>query len=229
MQDVIRFDHVKRVYRDGRFTALDDVSLGVRKGEFLVVMGRSGSGKSTLLHLMGLLDSPTEGHIYVDGVDTAGLSAEELARLRRQKVGFVFQTFNLVPNIDAVANVALPMMFAGVGKRLREKKATWLLGSLGLGDKLRSYPNEMSGGERQRVATARALANDPEVILADEPTGNLDSASAKQVLDVFGRLHDTGRKTIVVVTHEEYVAALGERIVYLKDGRISPDGKLRGR
>jgi len=227
--DTIRLNNVKKWYPDGNFKALDGVTVSVKKEEFLVIRGRSGSGKSTLLHMMGCLDRPTDGDVYINGMKTSDLSEDELAAVRRKTMGFVFQAFNLVPTLDALHNVAMPMMFEGIGKPEREERAETLLESVGLGSKIHSYPNELSGGEKQRVAIARALANDPEIILADEPTGNLDSVSAKQVLEVFDEFHHKRNKTVVVVTHEEYVAEMAERTLYMKDGKISQYSELKGK
>ena len=229
-EEAIRLKDVKKIYSaDGKAAALNGVSFVVEKREFLIIMGRSGSGKSTMLHMMGCLDTPTEGEVYIGGIKTTDLGPEELARIRREKIGFVFQAFNLVPNLDATRNVALPMMFEGVPKPERERRARELLEMVGLADHVDSYPNEMSGGEKQRVAIARALANDPEIIVADEPTGNLDSVSARQGLEIFDDLHRKRGKTIVVVTHEQYVADMGERMVFMQDGKISESGRIEGK
>jgi len=227
--NTITLKGVKKSYQEGMFRALDGVSVSVKKEEFLVIRGRSGSGKSTLMHIMGCLDQPSEGEVYIDEIKTSDMDDDELARLRRKKMGFVFQAFNLIPTLDALHNVAMPMMFEGIGKSEREERAAELLESVGIGSKIRSYPNELSGGEKQRVAIARALANDPDIILADEPTGNLDSVSAKQVLEVFDEFHHKHGKTIVVVTHEEYVAEMAERTLYMKDGKISQYSELKAK
>jgi putative ABC transport system ATP-binding protein len=226
--NVVEVRGVRKVYMDGKFVALDGVDLDVKKEEFLVIMGRSGSGKSTLLHLIGCLDTPTSGTIRIGGVETGKMINGELALIRRRKIGFIFQTFNLVPNLTAQQNVALPLLFDNVPKAEREEKAAKMLDSVGLALKYGNYPNEMSGGERQRVAIARALINDPEIIVGDEPTGNLDSASAKQVLEIMNDLHDKKKKTVVLVTHEQYVADLGERVIYMRDGKIT-DEKIAGK
>lgn len=228
-EEVIKLKSVKKIYLDGKFAALNGVDLSIRKREYVVVMGRSGSGKSTLLHLMGCLDTPSEGQIYISGVKTSEMSEDELARIRREKIGFVFQSFNLIANLDALRNVALPMMFEGISKEEREKRAKALLEDVGLANHIYSYPNEMSGGERQRVAIARALANEPEIILADEPTGNLDSVSAEQVLNIMDKLHEKIGMTVVIVTHEKYVAERGERIITMKDGIANEGMKIKGR
>ena len=226
---LIRLKGVKKSYIDHDFTALDGVDLEIKRKEYLVIMGRSGSGKSTMLHMLGCLDTPTEGSVYVDNVKTSALGQEELAKVRREKIGFVFQAFNLIPNLNVVQNVALPMFFAGMGKAERTKRAKCLLERVGLGSKVDNYPNELSGGEKQRVAIARALANNPEIILADEPTGNLDSTSAELVLDILDELHEKEGKTLVIVTHEKYVAERGERIIFMKDGKIDNIGKAAGK
>ncbi|MEW6528842.1 MAG: ABC transporter ATP-binding protein [Candidatus Micrarchaeota archaeon] len=230
MDEIISLKDITKIYStDGQFVALSEVSLSVKKGEFLIIMGRSGCGKSTLLHIMSCLDSPTKGDVYVCGVKTNGLAENEIAKIRREGFGFVFQAFNLIPNLDALRNVALPMMFDGVEKTEREEKAKQLLEEMDLGKKIYNFPNEMSGGEKQRVAIARALANNPEIIVADEPTGNLDSLSAKHVLEIFDNLHKKQKKTLIVVTHEQYVAELGERTIFMKDGKIENNEKIKGK
>jgi putative ABC transport system ATP-binding protein len=199
--------------------ALDGVSLEIPRGSYTAIMGPSGSGKSTLMNLVGCLDTPTEGHVVIDGADVTTFDDRERTTLRGTKVGFVFQTFNLMPRLSALENVALPQLFQGVGRTERRERAQELLERVGLGDRLDHLPNELSGGQRQRVALARALVNDPALVLADEPTGNLDTGTEADVLDLFGEFHDSGT-TIVVVTHERHVAERAERIVNLLDGRV---------
>ncbi len=212
---------VRKSYRMGDQTvhALDGISLTVERGSYTAVMGPSGSGKSTLMNVVGCLDTPTEGVVEVDGVDVTALSDAERTALRGDEIGFVFQTFNLMPQQTARENVELPMTFQGVGRSERRERAAELLDRVGLGDRVDHKPNELSGGQRQRVAIARALANDPAIILADEPTGNLDSETEAEVLELFEELNAAGN-TILVVTHERLVAEHTERIVHLFDGAI---------
>ncbi|MGB9719682.1 MAG: ABC transporter ATP-binding protein [Candidatus Anstonellales archaeon] len=218
---VVELEDVSKIYQMGHTSvrALNKVRLKINRGEYVAVLGRSGSGKSTLLHMMGILDVPTSGKIYIDGKEVSQLSEDERARIRGKKIGFVFQTFNLIPSLNALENAAIPMMIYGVSKAEREKRARELLEKLGLGERLLHKPSELSGGERQRVAIARALANQPEVILADEPTGNLDSKSRHEVVEIFTKLNKEG-KTIVVVTHDEDIAEHAKRIVKIKDGEV---------
>ena len=199
--------------------ALDGVTLAIPTGSYTAVMGPSGSGKSTLMNVVGCLDTPTEGVVEIDGVAVAGLSDYDRTSLRGDGIGFVFQTFNLMPQQTALENVALPMTFQGVGRAERRERARDLLARVGLGDRVDHQPNELSGGQRQRVAIARALANDPAIVLADEPTGNLDSETEADILGLFEELNDAGN-TILVVTHERTVAEHAERIVHLFDGEI---------
>jgi putative ABC transport system ATP-binding protein len=211
---------VRRTYHGGEpVHALDGVTLDVPRGSYSAVMGPSGSGKSTLLNLVGCLDSPTEGRIEVAGEDVTTMTERERTRVRGSEIGFVFQTFNLMPRLTAVENVALPMVFQGVGRRERRERAADLLDDVGLADRTDHYPNELSGGQRQRVALARALANDPALVLADEPTGNLDTETGDRVLRLFADLHRRGN-TLLVVTHERRVAEHADRIVHLLDGTI---------
>ena len=219
---IVRAENLVKVYRMGKVDvrALDGVSLTIPEGEFLAIMGPSGSGKSTLMNLIGCLDKPTSGTLLVDGQDVTRLGDRRLAKLRGRTIGFVFQTFNLIPRISALDNVLLPMGLVGaIPKAKRRKRAIELLEQVGLGHRIRHMPNELSGGERQRVAIARALANDPKLLLADEPTGNLDTKTGRAILELFKELHRQGR-TIVLVTHDPDVASYAERIVRLVDGRI---------
>ncbi|MFC6728743.1 ABC transporter ATP-binding protein [Natronoarchaeum mannanilyticum] len=210
----------KRYERGGEVVrALDDVSIDIPRGSYTAVMGPSGSGKSTLMNLVGCLDTPSAGTVLVDGEDVSALSDDGRARIRGQKVGFVFQTFNLMPRLTARENVALPLVFRGVDRADRLERADELLARVGLTDRTDHRPNELSGGQRQRVAIARALANDPAIVLADEPTGNLDAETGRAILGEFERLHEAGT-TVLLVSHERHVAEHAERIVQLRDGEI---------
>ena len=204
------------------FAALAGIDLNIAKGEFAALMGPSGSGKSTLMNILGCLDRPTVGSYKLDGQEVATLSDDELAVTRNRRIGFVFQNFNLLSRISAADNVALPLVYAGVGRREREEKAKKILDAVGLGDRAEHQPNELSGGQRQRVAIARALVNDPAVILADEPTGNLDTKSTKEIMEIFEGLHQEGR-TIILVTHEPDIAACASRQLLVRDGLITRD------
>lgn len=220
-REIIRLESVWKTYTMGEspIHALRDFSLAVHEGDYMAIFGPSGSGKSTLLHMMGLLDVPTRGKIYVDEEDVSRLPENQLARIRGKKIGFIFQVFNLVPSLTALENVALPMMIYGVPKYEREKRAEELLVSLDMGNRLNHLPSELSGGQRQRVAIARSLANNPEVILADEPTGNLDSKTGEEVVEIFNRLDREG-KTLVVVTHDPDIARNAEEIIRIRDGML---------
>ncbi|MCC6335529.1 MAG: ABC transporter ATP-binding protein [Myxococcales bacterium] len=217
--------HLWKVYGEGdaRVEALRDVCLSVEAGEFVAIMGPSGSGKSTLMNLLGCLDKPTRGTYRVEGEDVSRLSATDLAHRRNRTLGFVFQAFNLLPRTSALANVQLPMLYAGVPSKELERRARAALERVGLGDRLSHLPSELSGGQQQRVAIARAIVNRPKVILADEPTGNLDSKTSAQILELFQQLRDEGL-TILYVTHEPDVAEYASRLVVVKDGRIAQDG-----
>lgn len=218
---VIKLENVVKIYRLGKVEvpALRGISLEIPRGEYASIMGPSGSGKSTLMNLIGALDRPTSGRVYIDGVDISRLSDDQLALLRRKKVGFVFQQFNLIGKLTALENVALPMWFAGIARGARLRRAKELLELVGLGERLHHKPAELSGGERQRVAIARALANDPEIILADEPTGNLDTASGMAVIKLLEELNRLG-KTLVVVTHDEEFGRRARMRVKLRDGMV---------
>lgn len=210
------------VMGDNVVHALRNVSLVIEKGEWISIMGPSGSGKSTLMNILGCLDRPTTGKYLLDGAEVDKLNDDQLAGERNKKIGFVFQNFNLLPRMDALNNVALPLIYAGVPKEERLKKAAHALERVGLGERLDHRPNELSGGQRQRVAIARALVNDPTIVLADEPTGNLDSRSGEEIMDIFRDLHKQGR-TIVLVTHEPEIAEFAERVVVVRDGEIIED------
>jgi len=225
MPAVVEMRGITKVYRSGgggrvvEVQALRGIDLTIEQGEYVAIMGPSGSGKSTLMHLIGLLDSPTSGSYKLGGVETSGLSEVELAKIRNQRIGFVFQAFFLLPKLTALHNVALPLVYRGVGlaERLRRSKAA--LEAVGLGDRLDHRPAELSGGQKQRVAIARALVQEPDILLADEPTGNLDSKSAEEILALFDLLHQEG-KTVIMVTHEPDVGARAQRIIRLRDGLI---------
>ena len=222
--NIIQTTDLSRVYRMGSETihALRRVSIRIDKGEYVAFMGPSGSGKSTLMNIVGCLDTPTDGQYVLNGKDVSNMSDNELAEIRNKEIGFVFQTFNLLPRSSALENVALPLVYAGYGKTARQAKAMQVLESVGLGDRARHKPNELSGGQRQRVAIARALVNEPSIILADEPTGNLDSKTSYEIMELFERLHAKGN-TIIMVTHEEDIAKYAHRIVRLRDGLIESD------
>ena len=223
--DLIRAEHLSRQFRVGSETvrALDDLSLTIGAGEFVGITGPSGSGKSTLLYLLGGLDHPTGGHVWVNGQDLAALDDNTLAAFRRETVGFVFQMFNLLPRMTAVQNVEFPMLFTGTPVAKRRRRAEEMLDRVGLADRMRHRPNELSGGQQQRVAIARALVNDPAVVLADEPTGNLDSHSGAEIMAVLAQLSHEGR-TIVLVSHDPAVINATSRHLRLHDGHIQSDG-----
>ncbi len=202
---------------------LNNITFNVREGEFVAIVGPSGSGKSTLMNLIGLLDKPTEGSYHLNGTDIGKLSDNALSAIRSKEIGFVFQTFNLIPRVNALRNVEMPMMYAGIGKRERTLRAKSLLELVGMSDRMTHQPNELSGGQKQRVAIARAMANNPSIILADEPTGALDSKTGRMVMDIFHKLHEEGGKTIVLITHSPELASETERIISIHDGRIIMD------
>jgi putative ABC transport system ATP-binding protein len=229
MSEVIRIRELSREYRMGeeRILALQAVTLDVRRNEYVAIMGPSGSGKSTMMNLLGCLDTPTGGEYWLNGQEVSRLIDDELARVRNREIGFVFQTFNLLPRATALHNVELPLVYAGARARERRERAVAALERVGLANRLEHRPNELSGGQRQRVAIARALVNNPSILLADEPTGNLDSATSEEIMRVFGDLH-AGGQTVIMVTHEPDIAAHAERVVVLRDGRVESDQLTRG-
>ena len=219
--EIIKLQNVKKEYvmGDSIVHALDGIEVSINKGDFVAIVGPSGSGKSTMMNMVGALDIPTSGEIFLEGKNIAQMHESDLAQIRGRKIGFIFQTFNLIPTLTALENVALPMMFQKIPKEEREKRAAKLLEKVGLNDRETHLPSELSGGQRQRVAIARALANDPDVILADEPTGNLDSKRGKEILELFIKLNKEG-KTIIIVTHDEEVARRAKKVLKMKDGRF---------
>jgi putative ABC transport system ATP-binding protein len=221
---VIDLDDVAKTYQVGEISvhALRGVSATIQRGEYVAIMGSSGSGKSTLMNILGCLDIPTSGVYRLNGRDVRAADEDELADVRNREIGFVFQSFNLIPRTRAIANVELPLAYAGVGRADRRRRAVRALGELGLGPRLDHVPSELSGGQQQRVAIARALVTNPAMILADEPTGNLDTASTREILDIFERLSDEGR-TIILITHENEVASHADRVIEISDGQIVAD------
>ncbi len=221
MQPIIKIQKAKKHFQVGGaiVKAINGISVDIQKGEFLAIIGASGSGKSTLMNLIGSLDYPTEGNVYLDNMDISHATESELAQIRGRKIGFIFQTFNLIPSLTALGNVALPMFFQNIPRLLRKERAISLLQQVGLGNRLDHLPSQLSGGERQRVAIARALINDPEIILADEPTGNLDSKTGKEIINLIASFHNKG-KTVILITHDHEIAQKAQRIINLKDGLI---------
>lgn len=204
-------------------SVLKGIDLTLHEGEFVSIVGQSGSGKSTLMNILGALDRPTEGEYTLDGTPIASLSDSRLSEIRNEKIGFIFQTFNLIPRTDALSNVELPMFYKGISRKKRKERAVELLGMVGMEDRVRHMPNELSGGQKQRVAIARALANDPAILLADEPTGALDTATGNLVMDIFLKINREEKKTIILITHNEELARQTQRIITLRDGEIISD------
>ena len=221
---LIRVRDLRRAYDMGAETvqALSGVDITICLNEYVAIMGPSGSGKSTLMNVLGCLDTPTAGTYWLNGVEVSRMGDDELARIRNREIGFVFQTFNLLPRATALHNVELPLIYAGVKASVRRRSATWALERVGLADRMKHRPSELSGGQRQRVAVARALVNEPSILLADEPTGNLDSTTSQEIMGVFASLHEQGQ-TVIMVTHEPDIARHAERVITLRDGSIHSD------
>ncbi|HYH07087.1 MAG TPA: ABC transporter ATP-binding protein [Thermoanaerobaculia bacterium] len=221
---IIRMDNIRKVYDTGKVKveALKGIDLDIHPGEFVAIVGPSGSGKSTLMNLLGCLDTPTDGIYEIGGDNVAGVTRDQLAEIRNRRVGFVFQSFNLLPHLTALENVELPMLFGGIAPKARRTRASELLEKVGLGERLDHKPTELSGGQMQRVAIARALAMDPDILLADEPTGNLDTTSGTDIMSIFTELWKSGR-TLVIITHDPALARRASRIVEIRDGRITSD------
>lgn len=224
MEAIIETKQLRKVYTMGvqQVEALKSVDLKIFKNEYVALMGPSGSGKSTLMNLLGCLDTPSSGEYFLNGINVSTMDDDDLASVRNKQIGFVFQTFNLLPRLSALENVALPLVYAGFSRSARLAKAREVLGQVGLSDRIEHKPNELSGGQRQRVAIARALVNDPAIILADEPTGNLDTRTSLEIMDIFGALHKAGN-TVILVTHEPDIAEYAHRTVRLRDGLIETD------
>ena len=221
MEPVIQLSHIRKTYQMGtvEIHALRDVSLDIYPNDYVAIMGPSGSGKSTLMNMLGCLDTPSGGDYFLNGTNVSNMTDAELAHIRNKEIGFVFQTFNLLPRSTALDNVALPLVYAGLSRSSRHDQAEKTLANVGLGDRIDHKPNELSGGQRQRVAIARALVNDPSIILADEPTGNLDTKTSYEIMELFEDLYDKGN-TIILVTHEEDIAQYARKVVRLRDGNI---------
>ncbi|CUX20212.1 ABC transporter ATP-binding protein [Clostridium sp. C105KSO13] len=224
MEPLIKIENIHKIYNPGEneVRALDGIDLRIQKGEFVAIIGHSGSGKSTLMNMLGCLDVPTSGKYYLKGYDVSQLTDNQLSEIRNEEIGFIFQGFNLVANLDAVGNVELPLIYRGIGKQRRRRIAEEALKKVGLGTRLKHKPNELSGGQQQRVAVARAIAAQPPIILADEPTGNLDTRSTKEIMEILKGLHRGGR-TVIIITHDDDIANQVNRIVRIVDGRVEND------
>lgn len=224
MGALIHIENMKKIYNPGEneVRALDGIDLDIEKGDLVAIVGHSGSGKSTLMNMLGCLDTPTSGKYVLDGQDVASMTDNQLADVRNKEIGFIFQGFNLISNLDAVGNVELPLVYRGVSKNERKQLAMEALKSVGLEDRMKHKPNEMSGGQQQRVAVARAVAAKPPIILADEPTGNLDTKSTQEIMEILKELHRSGR-TVIIITHDEEIASQAHRVIRILDGRIKED------
>ncbi len=224
MGALIHIENMKKIYNPGEneVRALDGIDLDIEKGDLVAIVGHSGSGKSTLMNMLGCLDTPTSGKYVLDGQDVANMTDNQLADVRNKEIGFIFQGFNLISNLDAVGNVELPLVYRGVSKNERKQLAMEALKSVGLEDRMKHKPNEMSGGQQQRVAVARAVAAKPPIILADEPTGNLDTKSTQEIMEILKELHRSGR-TVIIITHDEEIASQAHRVIRILDGRIEED------
>lgn len=224
MGALIHIENMKKIYNPGEneVRALDGIDLDIEKGDLVAIVGHSGSGKSTLMNMLGCLDTPTSGKYVLDGQDVASMTDNQLADVRNKEIGFIFQGFNLISNLDAVENVELPLVYRGVSKYERKQLAMEALKSVGLEDRMKHKPNEMSGGQQQRVAVARAVAAKPPIILADEPTGNLDTKSTQEIMEILKELHRSGR-TVIIITHDEEIASQAHRVIRILDGRIEED------
>ena len=224
MGALIHIENMKKIYNPGEneVRALDGIDLDIEKGDLVAIVGHSGSGKSTLMNMLGCLDTPTSGKYVLDGQDVASMTDNQLADVRNKEIGFIFQGFNLISNLDAVGNVELPLVYRGVSKNERKQLAMEALKSVGLEDRMKHKPNEMSGGQQQRVAVARAVAAQPPIILADEPTGNLDTKSTQEIMEILKELHRSGR-TVIIITHDEEIASQAHRVIRILDGRIEED------